>query len=122
MSTFQVEIEVGDAQGERWQKLNATAGTRATFAWVPLSVLAELGVQPEKRISLRHPDGRLIKRDVGQTMLRIGDASCTGTVVFGAERDPVLVGSSTLEGLHLVADPQKGTLAPAAGQTVEHAR
>ena len=116
MGTFQVELEIGDPQGERWEKLQGTVGTKATFAWIPASVLEQLGVQPEKRVALRHPDGRLIKRDVGQTWLRIGDKSIVGTVVFGAERDPVLVGTDTLEGMLLKADLDKGKLAPAAGE------
>ena len=117
MGAFQVEIEVGDPQGERWEKLAATAGTKATFAWAPRSVLEELGVEPKKRITLRHPDGRLIKRDVAQTWLRIGDTALVGTVVFGEKRDPVLVGSSTLQDMLLEADTDKEKLVPAAGVT-----
>ena len=114
MSTFQVAVEVGDPQGERWEKVEATVGTRATFAWVPQAALERLGVQPEKRVSLRHPDGRLIKRDVGQTSLRIGDRTCTAVVVFGAARDPVLVGTDTLEGMTLAPDYERGRLVPVA--------
>lgn len=110
MGTFQVELEVGDPQGERWEKLAATVGTKAANAWVPQPVLEKLGVQIEKRISLRHPDGRLIKRDVGQTSLRIGDKAIVGMVVFGGERDPVLVGSETLENMQLAADLAKEKL------------
>ena len=113
MGTFQVEIEIGDPQGERWEKLAATVGTKSAFAWAPRSVLEELGVQPDKRVSLRHPDGRLIKRDVGQTWLRIGDKAGVGTVVFGETRDPVLIGSDTLQNMLLKADIEKEKLVPA---------
>ena len=115
MGTFQVEIEIGDPQGERWEALSATVGTKSAFAWAPREVLEELGVHVEKRVSLRHPDGRLIKRDVGQTCLRIGDKAGAGTVVFGETRDPVLIGSDTLRDLQLKADIEKEKLVPAAG-------
>ena len=115
MGTFQVEIEIGDPQGERWEKMSATVGTKAAFAWAPREVLEGLGVQPEKRISLRHLDGRLIKRDVAQTCLRIGDKAQIATVVFGDKRDPVLIGSSTLQDMGLTADLEKEKLVPAAG-------
>ncbi len=115
MGTFQVEVEIGDAQGERWEKLSATVGTKAAFAWAPREVLEALGVQPEKRISLRHLDGRLIKRDVAQTQVRIAGKTQTVTVVFGEKRDSALVGSETLQEMQLQADAQKGTLVPAAG-------
>jgi hypothetical protein len=80
-------------------------------------VLEKLGVQVEKRVSLRHTDGRLIKRDVGQASLRIGDKSIVGTVVFGAERDPVLVGSETLQAMQLQADLSREQLVPAGSGT-----
>ena len=115
MGTFKVEIEIGDPQGERWEKLSATVGTKSAFAWAPREVLQQLGVHPEKRIPLRHPDGRLIKRDVAQTCLRIGDRAGVGTVVFGETRDPVLIGSDTLRDLQLKADIEKGKLVPTAG-------
>ena len=110
MGAFQVELEIGDPSGAQWEKLSGTVGTKAANAWVPQSVLEKLGVQIEKRVSLRHPDGRLIKRDVGQTWLRIGDKAIVGMVVFGGERDPVLVGSETLESLQLAADLAKEKL------------
>jgi hypothetical protein len=113
MATFDTEIEVGDPRGERWQTFTATVGTKAAFAWVPEPVLQELGVEVEKRVSLRHLDGRLIKRDVGQTKLRVGGQERIVTVVFGAKRDPVLVGSTTLEEMSLKADFTRSKVVPA---------
>ncbi len=110
MGTFQVEFEIADPQGERWEKLQGMVGTKAANAWVPQAVLDQLGVQIEKRVSLRHTDGRLIKRDVGQTQVRIGNKSIMTTVVFGEKRDPVLVGSETLRDLQLQADLTKEKL------------
>jgi predicted aspartyl protease len=107
---FQIEFEVGDPKGEQWEKLSGTVGTKAANAWVPQPVLEKLGVHIEKRVSLRHTDGRLIKRDVGQTQVRIGDKPITTTVVFGEKRDPVLVGHETLEALGLQADLAKEKL------------
>ena len=115
MGTFSVEIEIGDPQGERWAKLSATVGTKAGLAWAPREVLEGLGVQPEKRISLRHLDGRLIKRDVAQTWLRIGDKAQVVTVVFGEKRDSALVGSETLQEMLLAADLDREKIVPAAG-------
>src|SRR3990170_5318680 len=117
MGTFQVEIEIGDPQGERWEKLAATVGTKAGLAWAPREVLEGLGVQPEKRISLRHLDGRLIKRDVAQTWLRLGEEAQVVTVVFGETRDAVLVGSETLSAMRLAADLDREKIVPAVGAT-----
>ncbi len=113
MGTFQVEIELGDPKGERWEKITATVGTKAALAWAPREALEQLGVEPQKRITLRHFDGRLIKRDVAQTWLRIGDQSHVVTIVFGDKRDPVLVGSETLQEMSLTADLDRSKIVTA---------
>lgn len=110
MATFEIDIEIGDPHGQRWEKLSATVGTKAGLAWAPRDVLEGLGVQPEKRIPLRHLDGRLIKRDVAETSLRIGETQKVVTIVFGEKRDPALVGSETLQAMGLTADLDKGRI------------
>ncbi len=115
MGTFQIEMEVGDPEGDRWEKVTATVGTKAALAWAPREVLEQLGVEPEKRISLRHLDGRLIKRDVAQAWLRISDNAKVVTIVFGEKRDSVLLGSETLQEMSLKADLDRGRIVPAAG-------
>ena len=115
MGTFQVEIEIGDPQGGRWEKVQGTVGTHATFALAPSSLLQRLGVQPERRISLRHPDGQLVERDAAQTWLRICEKSRIGIVVFGDEDESVLVGTNTLQGMLLEPDYEKETLVSVVG-------
>jgi predicted aspartyl protease len=110
MGQFQVEFEVAGPNSNVWESLSGLVGTKAADAWVPQPVLEKLGVQVEKRVSLRHTDGRLIKRDVGQAQVRIGDTTVTTTVVFGEKRDPVLMGHETLEALGLRADLAKEKL------------
>lgn len=110
MGAFQTDFEISDPEGERWEALQGTVGLKPVNTWVPQSLLEKLGVQIEKRVSLRHTDGRLIKRDVGQTQVRVGDKSVLTTVVFAAERDPTLLGSETLTALGLQADLTKEKL------------
>jgi predicted aspartyl protease len=113
MGTFQVEIEVGDPKGERWERLSATAGTRAVFLVAPREFLERLGVKPRDRAPFRLPDGTLAKKDIGHTWVRIGSASVIAIVVFGSPDDAVVIGHNTLLGLGLEADTDKGQLAEA---------
>lgn len=115
MGTFQVEVEIGDLQGEQWERLSATVGTRATFALVPRATLERLGVEADRRIPLRHTDGRLIEKNAGQTWLRIGDKSRIGIVIFGEGDDPVLVGMNTLQGMLLEPNFEDAALVPVVG-------
>ena len=113
MATFNVEIEIGDPQGERWEQATATVGTKVVLAWAPRELLERLGVQPGKRIPLRHLDGRLIKRDVAQTWLRVEGNAQVVTFVFGEKRDPTLIGSETLQQPGLAADLTRGSIVKA---------
>ena len=37
MGTFSVEIEIGDAAGERWETVEALVDTGASYTWLPRS-------------------------------------------------------------------------------------
>jgi len=49
MGTFRVEIEIGDAAGERWERVEALVDTGATYTTVPAELLRRLGVTPHAR-------------------------------------------------------------------------
>ena len=105
MGTFQVEIEIGDPQGLRWEKLAVTVDTGSTYTVVPRTVLERLGVQPLRKARFRLADGQTLVQDVGETRVRVDGNVATRIIAFGEERDEPLLGADTLEGLLLAADP-----------------
>ena len=105
MGTFRVTMEIGDAQGQRWEPLEALVDTGSTFTWIPRDILDRLGIQPEFREEFQTADGRIIERNMAQTRARLDGQERITIVVFGSPGDSTLLGAYTLEGFSLAPDP-----------------
>ena len=112
MGTFQHPIEIGDPQGQRFEGLEALVDTGASFTVLPSSVLHRMGVTRHTREVFTLADGREVKKDVGQTWVKIDGRSVITLVVFGDEETAALLGAYTLEGLGLGVDPTNRRLIP----------
>ena len=115
MGTFQVTIEIGDPQGERWAPVRALVDTGSTFTWAPRDLLTRLGVEPELQADFRMADGRMVRRDIAQTQVRFEGQRRVTIVVFGDPDSPALLGAYTLEGFLLAPDPVSQRLVPVPG-------
>ena len=112
MGSFRHTVEIGDPQGQRFEKVEALVGTRAIFTLVPASTLERLGVAPKERISFQLPSGRVVKRWIGETRLRIEGREVTSTVVFGESEAEVVLGFHALESVLLDVDLINQRLVP----------
>lgn len=115
MGTFRVEIEIGDAAGERWETVEALVDTGATYTTVPAALLARLGVTPHARDTFLLADGRRVERAIGRSWIRVGGRPEITLVVFGESGALPLLGAYALEGLRLAADPVGRRLVPVPG-------
>ena len=115
MGTFQIEIEIGDPQGERFEQVSTLVDTGSTYTVVPRPLLERLGVQPHTRDRFRWADGRVVEEDIGRTWVRVDGRSEITLVVFGEEGASPLLGAYTLEGFRLAPDPVGRRLVPVEG-------
>ena len=115
MGTFQVEIEIGDPQGERYERIPALVDTGSTYTVLPRALLTRLGVEASDRDRFRLADGRVVEQDLGQTWLRVDGRSVITIVVFGDEGASPLLGAYALEGLRLAPDPLRKRLVRVEG-------
>jgi len=115
MGTFTVEIEVGDPQGERYERVSALVDTGSTFTVLPKGLLQRLGVEREDHATFRLADGRTVEQDIGQTWLRVDGRRVVTRVVFAEEDASPLLGAYALEGLLLAPDPVGKRLVPVEG-------
>ncbi|MFQ5684969.1 MAG: hypothetical protein ACE5HC_17075 [Candidatus Binatia bacterium] len=115
MGTFRVTAEIGNAQGERYEALEALVDTGATYTWVPRPILERLDVTPAFRHPFMLTDGRRIECDMAETRVRLNGQTRTTIVVFGDENTLPLLGAYTLEGFGLAADPVNRRLIPVPG-------
>jgi carbon-monoxide dehydrogenase small subunit len=115
MGTFKVDVEIGDPQGERYERIAATVDTGSTYTVLPRALLTRLGVRPHARGRFRLADGRVAEDEIGRTWIRIDGRSEITLVVFGDEGAVPLLGAYALEGLLLAADPVSKRLVPVEG-------
>ena len=105
MSTFRVELEVGDPEGQKFEKVSVPVDTGSLYTVVPRGLLQNLGVRPLRKARFRLADGRTFDQEIGQTWIRLNGSSVISIVAFGEEGDEPLLGSYALEGLLLAVDP-----------------
>ena len=115
MGTFRVEVEIGDPEGRRYDRVEALVDTGATYTSVAHPLLEALGVIPHTRALFVLADGRQVERDIGHAWLRAGDRTVITLVVFAEPGSPALLGAYALEGLRLAADPVGRRLVPVPG-------
>jgi carbon-monoxide dehydrogenase small subunit len=112
MSTFRVQIEIGDPQGDRWEGVSLPVDTGSAYTVVPRPLLERLGVRPLRRARFRLADGRTFDQEIGQTWVRFNGTAVIRIVAFGDEGDEPLLGADTLQGLLLAVDPVGERLVP----------
>ena len=112
MATFFTPIEIAGPDGERFETVNALAGTRATFTTLPASTLRSLGVTPMEKQEFKLANGERIHLDIGETPVRINGRVWPTIVVFAEEGSDPLLGAVTLEEFGLAADPVDMRLVP----------
>ena len=105
MGTFLVALEIGDHRGQTWETIEALVDTGSTYTWIPRPLLDRLEVRPQFQREFETADGRVVQRDMATTMVRWNGETMPTLVVFGGDRDAVLLGAYTLEGFSLAPDP-----------------
>ena len=115
MGTFHVEMEVGDAQGLRYEPVQALVDSGATYNIMPVPLLRRLGVRPTESGSFILADGRRIQRDMGQTWVRLEGREYIAPVVFGGADTQPILGAVTLNIFGRGIDPAAERLIPVDG-------
>ena len=110
MGLFNVALEVGNADGTRFETVRALVDTGATFTIVPAKVLRALGVSRDKRGAFELADGSLRNFDIGETRIRVNGGETNSPVVFGEGGMQPILGAVTLEILGLAVDPARKRL------------
>ncbi len=112
MGTFWVDLEIGDPDNTRFERVNVLVDTGSTYSVMPASLLAQLDVARVDRQSFILANGQRIHRDIGETSVRIDGRIRTTLVVFSDEESQALLGAYTLEAFSLAADPVNRRLVP----------
>jgi predicted aspartyl protease len=112
VGTFKVPIEVGNAEGTRWERLEAYADSGAHFSSIPRPVWEALDLKPVRRVAFRMADGGTRDQDVGRGRLRVDGQDIDTSVILGDPASPCILGALAMEDLLLAPDPVRKRLVP----------
>ena len=105
MGIFQVELEIGDPNGQRFESVSAMVDTGASYTLIPAPLLRELDIVPHAERTLTLADGRRVKMGYAWTWMRIDGQQDISPVIFGNDDATPLLGVMTLELFALGIDP-----------------
>ena len=105
MGIFQVELEIGDPRGARFESVSAMVDTGASYTLIPAPLLRDLGVVPHTERTLMLADGRRVQMGYAWTWMKIDGQQDISPVIFGNDDATPLLGMMTLELFALGIDP-----------------
>ena len=114
MGTFSVEVGVRKPGGasQAWTPVKCLVDTGAGFCQFTTTLLANLGITPEREVPVVLADGRLSHQPAAWLEIQYGDCTAYTLVLFAAANGLTLLGAHALEGLGLVVDPARKVLEP----------
>ena len=115
MGSFRVPVSIGDAEGRRFQEVEALVDAGATYTWAPRDLLKRLGIRPEEERPFVLADGREVRYAIAWVRIRLEGRSQPTIVVFGDPGSEPLLGVVTLEEFLLAPDPIHRRLVPVPG-------
>ena len=115
MGTFYTQCVVENhIDRSRKETLRLLVDTGSENTWIAESTLGQLGISTEKKgIAFQMADGRIITREIGFAVIRVGERLTIDEVVFAKPGDLELLGARTLEGLNLTVDAARKRLVSA---------
>jgi clan AA aspartic protease len=113
MGFTKVKVEICNTENpERSKEVELLADTGAMYSIVRSETLKELEIEPIGRRKFTLADGKVIEREIGGALYRIGEYKGYASVIFGLESDKELLGVTALEELGLQVDPITKELKP----------
>ena len=114
MESFSYPIELGAADGGRFESLRALVDTASSYSVVPATILASLGVGPQWTGLFTTADGSRQEMSLAEVRIRVDGQERTTICVFGTPEGVPTLGSYALAGLAMEPDPanRRMTAAP----------
>lgn len=110
--TFSVDFTIYGPDGVQARHRNGVVDTRPLYSTVPRETLEALGVKREHYRRFRREDGFVRQLGVGLVKMELQGKTSRAYVVFGDDRRETVIGSMTLAGFALAADPEQEQLIP----------
>ncbi|MYA62983.1 MAG: hypothetical protein F4X94_10485 [Dehalococcoidia bacterium] len=113
METHLEEIQISDADRERWVSVDSLVNPGRFMTAVPSSVLRGLGIVPTDTRRVRFTEGKEARQmDIGYAWVRLERKDANLQVLFNDEGTQPVIGRMALDGLFLGFDPDTKRFTP----------
>ncbi len=112
MGVFRYRIRIAARPEGPYEEIEPLVDTSSMYTFVPSAIISRLGLTSTDTRPFQLADGRIIERNVVEAVVQIDGRRAHTICVIGGERDQVLLGAYTLEGLALAVDPVNERLVP----------
>ena len=113
MSTFTAKLRIWNPEDpQKVEELEPFVDTGAAFSWIARSRLQRLGVKPSRQMKFRTIDGRMLERDLATVYVGVDEYTAPDLVVMAEAGEMEVIGTHSLEGLGVAADPVQRKLVP----------
>ena len=116
METPKVEIQIGDAERERWVSMDALVDRGRFMTAVPGSVLRGLDIVPTDTRRVQFTEGKDARQmEIGYAWVRLDGKEAILQVLFNDEGTQPVIGRFALDGLFLEFDQDTESFTPKVG-------
>jgi len=113
VSTFTAKLRIWNPEDpQKVEELEPFVDTGAAFSWIARSRLQRLGVKPSRQMKFRTIDGRMLERDLATVYVGVDEYTAPDLVVMAEAGEMEVIGTHSLEGLGVAADPVQRKLVP----------
>lgn len=105
MGHTEVKVKIYAPDSSKSEEVELLVDTGSTYSWIPKSILEKLEIKPRGLWKFKTVDGRILEREISETVVECMGERATRMVVFAEEGDAAILGVDALEGLRLEVDP-----------------
>jgi clan AA aspartic protease len=106
MGITKVDLEIKNPENQKLKvKTRFLVDSGASFTVLPRELVKKLNLKPSFQQSFTLADGRVVKRKIGNALIKFRKREVASPVVLGKKEDTLLLGVLTLEAMGLILDP-----------------
>ena len=113
VGTFSVDFSIWNRDRTESRELNGLVDTGASYTLIPEPILEELGIDRVRTRTFSLADGSQRELALGWLEMELEGQADYVHVVFGTDRDTILLGAMALEAFALAAGAKNRRLIPA---------
>ena len=112
VGTFYIDFVVRNRENNQSRTLTGLVDTGASYTLIPATVLEELGIERIRSRRFVLADGSTHELSIGRVEMELQGETDVVHVIFGNDRNTVLLGAMALEVFALAADAKNRCLIP----------